>query len=425
MRIAVVGLGHVGLPLAALLARRHTVVGLESNESRIRAILDAGPGFFEPGLNRILKSAVDSGGLLPTSEPSKIKQCRVKIITVGTPYDRRRHRFDSSQLDAAVRAVATQARPGDVVLLKSTVPPGTTLGRVRRAVEREGFRVPSDIGLAFSPERIVEGRAIRDFRSLPKVIGATDPRTFRRVERLLGPLGGGVVPVKDPTTAELVKLVDNYARYSFLALTNELGMLCRSFGTDALEVLAAAKQDYPRNAGLLQPGPGVGGSCLNKDPFLLADASSEKGIAVEMLKAAQRVNDSMPTRVVDLVRSSARGRRKLVIAGVGFKAETDDTRFTPAIPIARALRRLGFRVALSDPYVLDSDVGSVNPDLYAASEGAEILLILTEHARYARLDFPRLARLVARPALLVDARGIVNADRARASGFEYLGLWGQ
>jgi nucleotide sugar dehydrogenase len=422
MNVAVVGLGHVGLPLSVLLARTHAVVGLEVDRDRARSIAQGNPGLDEPGLEPLLAQALASGRFTVTTEPSAIASSEVKVITVGTPYERSKRRPDLRQLRSALRAVLGQLRKGDVVILKSTVGPGTTSGFVARAIRARGLRVPEDVGLVFSPERMIEGRAIEDFQSLPKIVGASDDRSFAIARDLLSSLGGELIRVRDPTTAELVKMVDNYARHAFLAVTNELALIAPAFGADVYEVLRAARQGYPRNAGLLVPGPGVGGSCLNKDPFHLSDSAKRLGVPVRVTAAAAAVNEHMPEEVVRLVARSAGRRRGVVVAGVAFKGETDDTRYTPAGPVGAGLRRKGFRVRYSDPYVRSWPVGPVGPDLYAEASGQDVVVVLSDHEAYRGLDLERLAGAMRPKPILVDARNLILPERAVAAGFRFVSL---
>ena len=154
-------------------------------------------------------------------------------------------------------------------ILKSTVPPGTTNNIVSNKIRSFGFSVPEQIWIAFSPERMIEGQALKDFTSLPKIIGASDVETSSLVAEIIGSLGGPVLQVSSIETAAMVTMVDNYSRFVFLGLTNEIALVSEKIGVDVLELISAAKYEYPRNAGLMVPGPGVGGSCLNKDPFII------------------------------------------------------------------------------------------------------------------------------------------------------------
>lgn len=422
--VAVVGLGHVGLPLAVLLHERQPVVGLDSDRQRVRSILAGEPGIHEPGLRRALRRALRSGKLNVTSDPQEILRCRVKIVTVGTPYDRVSRRSDLSQLRSAVRAVAENLRPRDVIVLRSTVAPGTTLGEVAQTIRARRLRVPEDVGLAFSPERIIQGQALKDLRTLPKVIGATDDRSFRAAASILSQVGAAVVRVRDPTVAELVKLVDNYARYAFIAVVNELALIVPRFGASVHEVIEAARESYPRNSGLLAPGPGVGGSCLTKDPFLLSDLARNLGAPVHVVRAARVVNDSMPGKVIELTRAAAGRRRTVVIAGVAYKGNTDDTRFTPAELVARGLQRQGFTLRFADPLVRSWSLGPVGPSIYSEARGSGVVVLLADHDHFRALNLRQLASVMQARPVLVDARNLISPAAAHSAGFRLVKLGG-
>ena len=294
MKISIIGLGYVGLPLASLLARKFDVLGFEVDEGKVARIRKGISPINEPGLDSVLKEALESGMLTVSHDPSDLLETEVKIITVGTPYDSVKDSIDYSQLESALRLVSPLLKNGDVIMLKSTVPPGTTSGFVKGFLEGDGFKVPDQIGLVFSPERIVEGQAIADFQKLPKIIGATDARSASIAKEVISALGGEVTVVSNPETAEFVKMIDNYVRFAFLGITNELAIMAENLGVDVFESIRAAKHDYPRNAGILIPGPGVGGSCLNKDPYILRAEMRKRNTKLQMVEAAREINDNIP-----------------------------------------------------------------------------------------------------------------------------------
>lgn len=418
MKIAVIGLGYVGLPLSSLLAVKNDVVGFDVDSGKIESIRKGNIPIREPDLEKYLKSAISSGKLKVTADPSEIRNTDVKIITVGTPYNEKTDFIDYSQLESSLDLVVPYLKPMDVLILKSTVPPGTTMGMVKSRIESAGFRVPEDIGLVFSPERMIEGQAIRDFQSLPKIIGASDDRSFGITKQILSELGGKIIRVSKPETAETVKMVDNYSRYVFIGLVNELALACEKIGVDVLEVIRSAKEDYPRNAGLLIPGPGVGGSCLNKDPFILRGIMRTSGLELEMVRSASTINTMIPNHVADLV-SRYRSSGSVTMLGVAFKSDTDDTRFTPSFTIMDDLTRKGFSVRMADPFVTGKDIYR---DPYSASEGSDILLVVTDHSDYRKIDLARLKNIMTENPLIIDTRGMIDRDTAYKHGFEYHGL---
>lgn len=419
-RIAIIGLGYVGFPLSLLLARQFHVIGFDTDVEKIKKIKMGEMPITEPGIEDLMSNREVMQNFEITHETGDIRNARVKIITVGTPYDPGSDYIDYSQLDNALDLLKGNLRDGDIVVLKSTVPPGTTNKIVREKIEGFHFKVPAQIGIAFSPERMVEGQAIKDFTSLPKIVGASDSETSGIVEQIIGSLGGDVIHVSSPETAEMVKMVDNYSRFVFLGLTNEIALISEKIGVDVLELLRAAKQNYPRNAGLMIPGPGVGGSCLNKDPFILKAHLRKLDLVLHMVDAATSVNRSIPAHISELVDQFGKGRKKVTIAGVAFKGDTDDTRFTPTFEIKSELERHGFNVVLTDPYVLTASF-EIYKDLYEASLKSEVLLLLTDHSEYRKIDLNILKTKMADKPLIIDTRGLISRESAMRMGFEYHG----
>ena len=417
--VSVIGLGYVGLPLSCLLAENHEVTGFDVDKEKIKSLIDSNLYVDEPELKQYFNSAIKSGSLILTDNKDEIRKSLIKIVTVGTPYSLETNSVDMSQLKAALEIVVPELKKGDVLLLKSTVPPGTTSGFVKRIIEKHGFKVPDDIGLAFAPERMIEGQAITDFKNLPKIIGATDSRTYTIISDLLSCLGGKIVKVSNPETAEMAKMVDNYSRFVFLALTNELALASEKCGVDVLELIRAAKDGYPRNSGLLIPGPGVGGSCLNKDPFILAAEMERSSLDMKMVRCSREVNNYMPIHVSELVRNYASGRKSVVILGVSFKENTNDTRFSPCFIIERYLKEAKFDVKLSDPFVKGKNI---IPDPYQALKDSDIIVILTKHDVYKNLDLKTFCSLMKKQSLIIDTRDLINRTEAESLGFEYHGV---
>ena len=192
MKLAVIGLGYVGLPLASLLSRDFDVIGFEVDKFKVQTIIKGSATINEPGFNDELSKSLESGKLEITSEASRLKEATVKIVTVGTPFSPENDNVDYSQLENSLDIILPNLNNGDVIMLKSTVPPGTTMGLVKNKIESFGYKVPESIGLVFSPERMIEGQAIRDFRTLPKIIGASDPSPI--TANFINDTYGGMIP---------------------------------------------------------------------------------------------------------------------------------------------------------------------------------------------------------------------------------------
>ncbi len=421
MKIGVVGLGYVGLPLSSLLARNFEVVGFDNDESKVENIKAGIEVVSEPGLSDLLSTVLKSKKLILTSSPQDLKESEVKVITVGTPYDLKSEEVDFSQLDSSLDLIGGAVKPGDTIILKSTVPPGTTEGRVRNKLESMGYRVPSQVGLVFSPERMIEGQAIKDFKSLPKIIGATDDKSREIAKNILSTLGGTLIDVSSPTTAEMVKMIDNYSRFVFLGLTNEIALMAEKVGVDVIELINAAKEDYPRNAGLLKPGPGVGGSCLNKDPFILESFMKSQNLYLKMVESAKSINYGMAAHVSELTTQFSSSGERVAILGVAFKGDTNDTRFTTTFEVQHRLEEKGLKVVLSDPFVKPSGDGIV-PDKYNAIKGANVLLLMTDHSEYEEIDLEKARGLMSKNPVIIDMRALIDRKAAEKYGFEYHGL---
>lgn len=420
-RIAIVGMGYVGFPLSLLFARNYQVIGFDVDHNRINKMREGESPISEEGIDTLLKDENIKKNITFTFNPDDLKLAKIKIITVGTPYDLNTDYIDYSQLNSALEILHGKLNTGDIVILKSTVPPGTTNGVVKKKIEKFGFTVPEDIGLCFSPERMVEGQAIKDFMTLPKIIGATDQETRNVCREIIGSLGGKIIEVSNIETAEMIKMVDNYSRYVFLGLTNEFALISEKLGVDVLELLRSAKDEYPRNSGLMIPGPGVGGSCLNKDPYILKAHMKKHELMLKMVESATVVNRGMPQHVAETVTKLAKHRKNITILGVAFKGDTDDTRFTSSYEIFDYLEKNNFKLTMSDPYVKETKV-KIDADMFSASKNAEILIILTDHSEYKNINLNKLKSVMDENPMIFDTRGVIDRTEASKNGFEYHGL---
>jgi len=423
--ITVVGLGYIGCVLATILADQgQNVFGLELRESVVESVNKGRPPFYEPGLDETLRRVVDRGKLTATTDPSQsVARSDVIFVTVGTPIDRRK-KVVFEYLDGAITAVGQNLSRGSVVVLKSTVPPLTTERRVLPLLERESGLVASrDFGLAFVPERTVEGRALRELRSLPKIVGGIDSKSTSVVATIVGLIGGKVIPVSKPRVAEAAKLFDNIYRDVNIALANELAIFCEKVQVDFVEAARAANNEYPRTH-LLMAGPGVGGSCLTKDPYIFLQAGGnlpEKSLILW----ARMINDRMPTHVVELVADALReagkslSGSKIAVLGYAFKGNTDDTRNTPVAPLVDLLHNGGASTCIYDPYVrMDRMTATIEECL----DDADCVVVATDHDEFRTLSLDLLEKRTAKPHAVVDTRHIFYPEEAMRRGFVYRGV---
>lgn len=350
-RIAVIGLGYVGLPLALdLVDAGFDVHAIDTSDDRI-ASLAAGTSYIDDVDDGRLASANDSGRFEASNLDRDWTDASLAFICVPTPVTRSREP-DLGPVLAAGAYVRQGLRPDDVVILQSTTYPGTTMGPLRHVLEQDGLRAGDDFGLAFSPERISPGEG-RPASSIPRLVGGIDGETTRRVAEVLRHVAPSVTEMTSPDAAELAKLFENVFRNVNIALVNELALICERLKLDVWEVIRGASTK-PFGFMPFFPGPGVGGHCIPVDPYYLAARAREVGFHERFIETAGDINSRMPEHVVGLVAGALNERGKAVrgatvlIIGVAFKPDVSDERNSPAAPIISGLLDAGADVTYHD-----------------------------------------------------------------------------
>ncbi|MFI6509050.1 nucleotide sugar dehydrogenase [Streptosporangium sp. NPDC050855] len=435
--VAVVGLGYVGSCLAAALADRGLdVVGVDTDPVLVGELRSGHCRFREHELEEVLSRVTTAGRLRVTGEHPAVSAADVVVVAVGTPI-----RDDGSmadgQLRAACLALGEHLRPGQLVLLKSTLAAGTTRELVVPLLERGGLTAGRDFMLACTPERLAEGTALEELRTLPIVVGGIDARSTRAAaEFWRRALGVRVIEHESPEAAEITKLASNWWIDLNIALANELAMFCSLYDVDVLDVIEAANS-LPKGSGnvnILLPSAGVGGSCLTKDPWMVWRSARSRGVELRTPQAGREVNEAMPAHTAQLVVDElvARGkdpaRSKVAVLGLAFKNNTGDLRATPARGVIEALAKAGAEVSAHDPLV-DPDQAEellgVRPaeSLHEAVRDADCLAILALHRCFEDLDVAALP--VAESCLILDGRAYYPKEtiaRLRALGHAYRGI---
>lgn len=370
-RIAVVGLGYVGLPLALdLLDVGHRVHAIDANGAKVEA-LGAGRSHIDDIPDARLSAALAGGRLSVTDTQHGWDEESVAFICVPTPITA----TAQPDLGAVLMAgsfVRSGLRKGDMVVLQSTTYPGTTLGPLRDVLEQGGLRAGADFGLAFAPERISPGEG-RPASSIPRLAGGINRASTERLVTILAAISPQVTSMSSPDAAEMAKLFENVFRNVNIALVNELALICERLGLDVWEVIAGAATK-PFGFMPFYPGPGVGGHCIPVDPYYLAARAREVGFTERFVETAGDINAQMPGHVVDLVVEALnrqnlplRGSRLLVI-GVAFKPNVADDRNSPAAPIIGSLLEGGATVTYHDPHL-----STFKPSGRALGTGTELL----------------------------------------------------
>lgn len=425
MRVAVVGLGYVGIPVAASLARvGMDVFGIDVDKRKVRCI-NRGENPLsgkEPGLAEIVRRAVDSGRLKAYDDPSLVGQCDAVIVAVETPIDERSKEPDFTSLESALISTSPHLRRGSLISVESTLAPGTMAGVVKPLLEKgSAMSIPKSLSLAYFPERLTAGKLLYNLANLDRVLGVEDDVTKRKALKLYRKIVKGRIHVSNWLTAEVVKTVENAYWDVQLAFANEVALLSEKIGVDAFEVRELVNTCPWRN--MLLPGAGVGGHCIPKDPWLLLSAA--RPLKTRLIPAARAVNRFMPHRVAQLVEQglgeAGRDVRGAVVTVLGFayKENTDDFRNSPAIPLVRELRRKGTEVRIHDPYVSKARGFAISKDIEATLKGSDCVVIVTAHDQYKKLGWRKFGALM-RTRILIDGRNILRGGAP--SGFVYKGL---
>ncbi len=414
--VAVIGLGYVGLPTAATLAARGVeVIGVDVNPRAVDAINQGHAHIVEPELDMMVQSAVRTGRLRAVTSP---EPADAFIIAVPTPLNDA-NAPDVSYIRAAADAIAPVLAKGNLVILESTSPVGTTEGlRDWLKAKRPDLTFPSerstqaDIAIAYCPERVLPGQMLRELVENDRIIGGISQRCSERARALYRVFVQGESLVTNARTAEMVKLCENAFRDVNIAFANELSIVGDKLGVDANEVIRLANH-HPR-VNILQPGPGVGGHCIAVDPWFLVHTAPDEA---RLIRAAREVNDSKPGHVIGRIKCLADRFKKPVIAclGLAFKANIDDLRNSPAMAIVEhlAAEKIGEVLAV-EPHVesLPKKISGVSlVDADEAIQRADIVVLLVDHDAFREIDRDRLL-----DKAVIDTRGLWRWRRRFESG---------
>jgi nucleotide sugar dehydrogenase len=429
-KIAVMGLGFVGLTLAVVMADAgFSVLGVETQEPVVESLRRGVPHFYESGLANQLRVHIDRQ--LQVETHLRPGDCDVYIISVGTPVDDD-HQPVLHAVEAATRDVGKALKSGDTVMLRSTVPVGTTRNYVLPILEQEsGLRGAKDFSLVFAPERTVAGKAIKELRSLPQIIGALDLQGAEVASAIFREITPTIVMVDSLEAAEMVKLVNNTFRDTIFSFANEIALVCEKYGLDAFRVIDAANEGYPRDP-VPMPSPGVGGVCLKKDPYLLKSTAQAMGIEPLILGRSRQVNEYMPYHLFQkfLHFLEVTGRHpqeaQVFVVGFAFKGwpETSDMRDSSTLELVRYLRQAGVKLRGFDPVVNAETIGAVpGVQVCSLAEGfhdADCVFIMNNHPSYEDWNLHELMKTLRKPSLVVDGWHVFRIeDITRVEGVSY------
>jgi UDP-N-acetyl-D-mannosaminuronic acid dehydrogenase len=450
-KIGVIGMGYVGIPAAALFADSpqfdhvtgfqrdspssgYKIAMLNRGESPLKGV--------EPGLEELLRKVVSAGKFQCTSDFSKIADLDAVTLSIQTPFLNKEDLLpDFSALMDGIKNVGQYLKPGMLVVLESTITPGTTIGIARELLEKEsGFVAGVDFALAHAPERVMVGRLLRNIREHDRCVGGIDETSTKRATELYAPVltVGKVIPMT-ATAAEVTKTAENTFRDLQIAAINELALYCEAMGINVYDVRTGI--DSLKGEGItramLWPGAGVGGHCLTKDTYHL-----ERGVQVlgkglldyppgepSLYVLARRINDFMPTHMFRLTTDALKraGRplkgAKAALLGWAFLSNSDDTRNTPSEPFRDLLLKEGALVSVHDPHVAEYPGVPIVPFVEEALEGADAIVIFAGHHQYRSLDPKVLKNLSGKKhPVIIDGRNLVDPDAYIREGFVYKGI---
>ncbi|CAH0993307.1 UDP-N-acetyl-D-mannosamine dehydrogenase [Sinobacterium norvegicum] len=396
--ICVIGLGYIGLPTASLLATKgYKVVGVDVSEPVVDTINDGKIHIVEPDLDILVKSAVHSGNLSASMEPC---EADIFVIAVPTPFmeEGNGKKPDLSYVKSATDAISDFIKPGNLVILESTSPVGTTDEVVSATLAENGHNIGSDVFVAHCPERVLPGRILIELVENDRVVGGVDDESTRVAAEFYETFVRGEVLTTNAKTAELIKLTENSYRDVNIAFANELSMIAESESINTWEVIELANR-HPR-VDILSPGPGVGGHCIAVDPWFIVDRSPKYS---HLIRTAREVNDSKPSWVIDRVERCAGKLKSPVIAclGLAFKADVDDMRESPAVDITRKLieKNIG-KIVVCEPNINKSDEFEL-VTLDEALNNSDVVLILVDHKPFKKLKSNELHEKI-----VIDTRGV-------------------
>jgi UDPglucose 6-dehydrogenase len=430
MRIAMIGTGYVGLVSGACFADfGHRVRCVDKDGGKIDGLNEGKMPIWEPGLEALVKANVDHGRLTFTKDfAAGVESAEAVFIAVGTPARRGDGHADLTYVFDAVRELAKLIKPGTVVVTKSTVPVGTG-DKIEQILRDEGV---SDVSVASNPEFLREGAAIADFKHPDRiVVGAEDDRAQEVLREIYRPLFLNRAPIliTSRRTAELTK----YAANAFLAVKisfiNEIADLCEALDADVQDVARGIGLDNRIGAKFLHAGPGYGGSCFPKDTLALLQTADGVGVDQRIVRTTVKVNDDRKAHMVDRVERAVGGNlagKSIGVLGLAFKPNTDDMREAPSIPLINGLVERGARVSAFDPVAQEQAEQVLSgidfaEDAYAAADGADALVIVTEWDEFRALDLEKIAASM-RGKMLVDLRNVYDRQDAEEAGLAYYGV---
>lgn len=411
-KICIIGLGYIGLPTASMLATNGcTVLGVDINSEAVSIINEGKIHIEEPGLEELVKSAVDSGKLKAFTQP---QEADVYIIAVPTPvHEDKKACMD--YVEAATNSILGFLKPGSLVILESTSPPETTTKLMVPILEKTGLKIGEELFVAYCPEKVLPGYIIRELVENKRIVGGINQKSAQMAKEVYETFVKGEIILTDSTTAEMVKVMENTYRDVNIALANELAKIAYKLGISAWDVIKYANL-HPR-VNLHSPGPGVGGHCISVDPWFIVEKNPELAI---LISRAREINDSMPEFTYEMVLAQVEHipNPKITVLGLTYKPDIDDIRESPAIEIFKMLdKNPRLNVSVCDPHV--KGFGDKLMSLEYAVKDSDCILLTVNHKEFTSINPAEIANLV-NNKVVIDTRNALNRKDWENQGFRYV-----
>lgn len=420
-KVCVLGMGFIGLTLATTLAEAGAnVLGVDVVPEVVDSLRKKTCYFFEPGLNELVKKYGNQN--LIFSDAITDKSCNYYIICVGTPIDPDTGKPRLQYIKSAAQSLVPYLKKGDTVILRSTVPTGSSRNLVARLIESEtGLICGKDFYFGFVPERTVEGNALYEQKYIPQMIGAFNKESSKRIVKLFSTFNKQLIHVPDIEHAELCKIIDNTYRDVTFAYANQMAMICEELGLDFNIIRETCNKNYSRN-NIPAASPGVGGACLTKDPYILIDLCNKLKVNTELIRSARSINETVVFNLAKKIlnRLKALGKNicasKIFIMGFAFKGdpETSDMRFSTTLDLVNHLKPFCSRLYGYDKTVNDEDIDAAGVKSCSINEGfkeADVVVIMNSHKSHEKLNIKKLSGTSNAPLIFVDCWNLYDKEK--------------
>lgn len=431
VKIAIVGMGYVGLPTALAFSKRgFSVIGLDINKERVKYINNGISPISDPIITSDLKTEIENKRFSASDNyGSTIPQVDIILIAVPTPVNEAKEPDLTSVINAA-NSISKYLKQDQLVVLESTVYPGVTEDIVQPILEKSNLKTPQDFGLAYCPERFNPGDPNKTVEKVVRVVGGISKKWTDVAIELYSQIQE-TYPTIDIKTAEAAKVIENTQRDLNIALMNELALICERLNIDIIDVIDAASTKW--NFNRYMPGPGVGGHCLPHDPFYLVKIAKEKGYHAQVILAGRRVNDEMPLHVRDLLiaglnyQQKSLSKSKILVFGATYKKNIDDIRTSPTETLIRSLKKYNSIIIIHEPNVNEKDIfncGNIhilNEDIVS---NFNALVFMVAHDKFNKIDYQFLGNCIDKNSklIIVDGARMFDGTRLKKLGYIYLGV---